>query len=602
MCGIYGVVGNSFDKVEKIFSDCLNHRGPDNSDSYYDNSNKLILGQTRLSIIDLSSGGDQPKSDVTGRFTITFNGEIYNYKEIRDDLVKRGHIFNSDSDTEVILESYKAWGKNCLNHFRGMFAFVIYNKDNKTLFIARDRFGIKPLYYSFINNQFIFSSEIKPFVKSGLVPKKISPQGLLDYHSFGSVQQPNTIYDGIFALMPASYMVVDIKDLNYSIDKYYSYDKNVELVDNSIDFKEASVIVRNSLEEATKYHLISDVEVGAFLSGGIDSTAIVALMAQYSTKPIKTFTVGFSNKTEAIDETSIAKNVAKQLGTDHHEIIIETGDVNNLFDGYIKSLDQPSMDGLNTYIVSKEVSKYVKVALSGLGGDEIFAGYNHFGMISEQIRKKPSIVTNTFQRINNYRPNRLTKKYAFVGMTADEAAFQKRYLLNSKFESNYLHFEKSILPKNINNNLSIFQQISKFEIDKYLLNTLLRDSDVMSMSHSIEVRPILLDHKLLEVGFGIADKYKIKNNLNKAIFVEAVKDIIPADVWQRKKSGFEMPYVFWMNYALKARIERVLKGDFVNEIFTESYINIIKSQLKTSTIKRSFWKDFVLLEWMANNE
>ena len=531
-------------------------------------------------------------------YTLIFNGEIYNYKIIKKELELRGHHFRTNSDTEVILRSYMQWKEDCLKRFRGMFAFAIFDKPDNKILIARDRFGIKPLYYSFYNNNFAFSSEVTPIIKSDLVPCKISQKALIDYHYFGSIQQPNTIYENIYSLMPASYMIINITDLKYSINKYYSFDSEIKNYDG-INFKEASDVTRGLLEEATKYHLISDVEVGAFLSGGVDSTAVVALMAQYCSKPIKTFTIGFSKKTQVVDESTIAKYVAKFLKCEHHEIMLSAQDIPDLFEGYVRSLDQPSMDGFNTYIVSKSASKFVKVALSGLGGDEIFAGYSHFDHIAKQTSRNPNIIEKTMQNLHTIFPNRITRKYAYWGFNPFEATLHRRKLVNKLHEKDYRNakWQNKQYAKQ-NHDLSPLQQITKAEIDNYLLNTLLRDSDVMSMAHSLELRPVLLDHVLVETAFALPDKYKISEGLKKAIFIDAVRDLVPEEVWKRQKTGFEMPYVSWLNDALNYRVIDAMNSRIALELFQPSYIKKINILARKGKLKRYFWKDFVLLEWL----
>ena len=276
MCGIFGLINrNSKNIADNIIKE-LSHRGPDDKGIYKDEN--VVLGHTRLSIIDLSDKAHQPMIEDNENYIIIYNGEIYNYKELKSKLAHFGYHFKTSSDTEVIIKSYKKWGKDCVKYFRGMFAFAIYDKKNTTLFLARNRFGIKPLFYSFYNGNFIFASEVSAIIKSGLIPKKISEEGLVDYHYFGSVQQPNTIFEHVSALMPSSTMCIDIKNLNYQISKYYDYNSD-KISNNTIDYNEAVELVRLKLEEATEYHLISDVEVGAFLSGGIDSSLVAVIAA-----------------------------------------------------------------------------------------------------------------------------------------------------------------------------------------------------------------------------------------------------------------------------------------------------------------------------------
>ncbi len=595
MCGIWGGVGKTYKSIAHIFSPELKHRGPDGNGVYYDEVNNLVLGHTRLSIIDLSDTSDQPMSDTDNNFQIVFNGEIYNYQEIRDKLILLGYFFSTNSDTEVVLKSYIQWGKECVNYFRGMFAFCIYNKQENYLFFARDRFGIKPIIYSFWENQFFFSSELKPFLKSNILPKSISLEALNEYFKYGSVQQPNTILEGVYHLMPGHSMTVTFEK-DYQIDCYYDYSKESAKLPKIESYEDAIIKVRKEFEIATKYHMIADVDVGAFLSGGVDSTAIVALMMNYSRKPINTFSVGFKNKTNIQDETDIASRSAKQLGCYHHNIMIDDDYIKNLFEDFITDIDQPSIDGINTYIVASETGKTIKVALSGLGGDEIFAGYPHFKTIREHAQKKKGILSFCGKQLDLLHPNRFTQRYNYTGIS-EELALEIQRTIHNKLRgvlSNHL----SIINHPTYPQLSPIQKISKSEIDKYMLNTLLRDNDVTSMAHSLEVRPVLLDHKLVELAFSLADHFKVRNGMLKSVFVDCVKDIIPAEVWNRKKTGFEMPYSNWMNGALNNIFKDVIHKKFASRIFTSDYMKKLQKRVMTKTLNRNDWGTLVFLCWL----
>jgi len=364
MCSIFGAIGKNYKNIEKNFSMELRHRGPDDSGIYYDNIRSLALGHTRLSIIDLSNHAHQPMANENESHVLVFNGEIYNYQEIKIRLISLGYKFYTNSDTEVVLKSYVEYGENCVNHFRGMFAFCIYDKKRGELFLARDRFGIKPLIYTFLDDQFIFSSELRPFLKSNVVTKKLSNQATNEYFQYGSVRQPNTMLEGVYQLMPGHSMTVQMERI-YEIEKYYDYVERSSKLPEIKSYDEAVKKVRDELEIATQYHMIADVDVGAFLSGGVDSTAVIAMMKNFSAKKINTFSVGFKNKTNVEDETEIAARTAKYLGCRHHNIKIDDNYVKNIFDDFITSIDQPSIDGINTFIVSRETAKEMKVASSG---------------------------------------------------------------------------------------------------------------------------------------------------------------------------------------------------------------------------------------------
>ncbi|WP_333820783.1 asparagine synthase (glutamine-hydrolyzing) [Ohtaekwangia sp.] len=602
MCSIFGYISSKSVNPD-IFQQYLTHRGPDGHGIFKDDKTDLILGHGRLSIIDLSNSADQPMIDDDGNLILVFNGEIYNYLEIKADLSKRGHTFRTHSDTEVLLKAYKEFGKNCLTMLRGMFAFAIYDKQQETLFLARDRFGIKPLFYSFYQNQFVFASEVTPIVESGLIPKTISQQALDQFFLYGSVSQPNTIYSNISALMPASFLEVNVKNLKHTVTTYYSFvEESHKLRYSSLSYQEAIEIIRSKLEEATRYHLVADVEVGAFLSGGVDSTAVVALMSKYTETPIKTFSVGFAGATEVADETTLARQSATLLGCNHTDIIVGESEIQNLFEGFIGSLDQPSVDGFNTYIVSKAAAKSVKVVLSGLGGDEIFGGYEHFKLIQESSAKTPNILEQVLQKIHQLRPNKYTSHVSLYGQTPSEAIIQQRTLLPYAVRKGLLR--KPIAGNSItdHDDLNALQQISKSEINNYLLNTLLRDSDVMSMAHSIECRPILLDHVLVEAAFAMPSNFKIRNGVKKSIFIDAVKDIVPAQVYQRKKTGFEMPLTTWLNKSLTSLTKDALESSAAKSIFSKNYIHESKTLAGQHRLKRHFWQSLVLLCWLNRSK
>lgn len=595
MCSIYGTIGRNYKNVEKIFSRELQHRGPDDKGIYYDNHHKLALGHTRLSIIDLSSHAHQPMLSNDCNYILTFNGELYNYQEIRNDLIGLGYSFSTKSDTEVVLKSYIEFGRDCIKLFRGMFVFCIYDKHKKELFLARDRFGIKPLIYTFLDDQFFFCSELKPFLKSNFISKKLSYQAIGDFFQYGSVKQPNTILDSVHQLMPGHCMTVKF-DRSHEVRQYYNYVRESRNLPKMDSYQDAVAKLREELEIATRYHMVADVEVGAFLSGGVDSTAVVALMKNYTDKQINTFSVGFKDKTNVEDETDIASRSAKYLGCRHHNIKIDDAFVENIFDDFIGSIDQPSADGINTYIVSRETSNNMKVALSGLGGDEIFAGYPHFKAISEYTRHKQGVVSFVGQKLNTLRPNRYTSKYEFVGISEEVALDHHRRIHKDLYK--ILKKPVPVFKDALPNNLSPIQKISISEINNYMLNTLLRDNDVLSMAHSLEVRPVLLDHTLVELALSFQDNFKIRKGLLKSVFIDSVKDIIPQEVWSKKKTGFEMPLSDWMNGCLNAKFKSVVNSELARHIFSRKYVDCLNLRIENNKTVREDWSSFIILCWL----
>jgi asparagine synthase (glutamine-hydrolysing) len=597
MCSIYGSIGKNYKNIEQNFSKALHHRGPDDEGVFYDDDKGIVLGHTRLSIIDLSNQAHQPM--LIDNYILVFNGEIYNYQEIKKELQAYGYNFMTNSDTEVVLKSFMHWKEDCVKRFRGMFAFCIYDKQKKELFLSRDRFGIKPLIYTFTEDQFIFSSELKPFLKSNIINKKLSIDSVSDFFTYGSVKQPKTILENLFHLLPGHSMTVAL-NRDYKIKRYYDYVLESQKIPKIESYSEAIKIMREELESSTKYHMVSDVDVGAFLSGGVDSTAIVAMMKNLSNSEINTFSIGFKDGNSTHDETDVASRTAKYLGCKHHNIRIDDNYVFNIFDNFIESMDQPSIDGINTYIVSLETAKKMKVALSGLGGDEIFAGYPHFETIQNYSAKNKTITSYLGEKLNNIRPNRFTNKYGFFGLD-EVAATNKQRIINSNLSNilnKYVIETKSLTYEG----LSPIQKISKSEIDGYMLNTLLRDNDINSMSHSLEVRPVLLDHKLLELAFSLSDEFKVRDGMLKSIFIDSMKDLIPNEVWSRRKTGFEMPFKSWMNGRMNEKFMKAINTNKAPKIFKDSFLASLNTRIVNRNLNSLDWMSLVFLSWLDQYE
>lgn len=599
MCGIVGCFGSSYGSLDDSVIEKIGHRGPDDSGIYVDEGNSVALGHTRLSIIDVSNNAHQPMTDETGNFTLVYNGEIYNFDEIKGELEGKGYKFNTVSDTEVVLNSFIAWGPACLHRFRGMFSFCVYDRLKNELFLARDRFGIKPLVYTFApSTGFLFSSELKPFLAGDFFPCILSTAAVNDYFRFGSVQQPLTILEGVYSLMPGHAMTVR-SDFSYSIDQYY------DLVSESANrhgpetYQEAISEVREELEHATRYHMVGDVPVGAFLSGGVDSTAVLALMSQYTDQPINTFCVGFRQAENVADEIEIATRTAKSLGARHSNIQIDDNYVANIFDGFIGSIDQPSIDGINTYIVSLETAKEMKVAVSGLGGDEVFGGYPHFAEIAKAARLKRGPATHLASYVNSLRPNRFTKNFSLRGLEAESGLQSLRTIAKP---GRILNFSASGQQPAHSSSLTSIQRVSKAEIEGYMLNTLLRDSDALSMAHSLELRPVLLDHKLVELAFRLDDGFKVRDGFLKSVLVDSVKELVPEEVWKREKTGFEMPFARWMNGRLNSTFSGVAKTQKAKKLFRKDYLVPLQCRIERKTLKRADWMSLILLSWIEQND
>jgi asparagine synthase (glutamine-hydrolysing) len=579
---------------------------------------RVAIGHCRLSIIDLSSKGHQPMSYGQGRYWITYNGEIYNFKELRTELEHNGHKFFTNSDTEVILASYVQWGSACVKRFRGMFAFALVDrypsKGGPALLLARDRLGIKPLLYFERGSEIWFASELRGLLASGCFEPRLDPEALLDYLAVGAVFQPRTILDGVQAL-PAGHLMEIHEDARKLI-KYWNLHEETSALRRELKYiseREAVERLKLLLEKATSYHLVSDVPVGAFLSGGIDSTAVVGLMERVSGQQIKTFSVGFEGKYRTMDERFYARLAAKHLHTSHTEVVVTDNDAAEIFPKVVSDLDQPSIDGTNTWIVSRAARSQVKVTLSGLGGDELFAGYQHFFWVNEDTGN----FANGFpfgrifvQLIHKLKPNPWTLRLLFkLSKPAQRLALLRRILDDEEIKREIrlkwrIDFNEKLTSRHSNWLLldaDAVQQMSYAEINGYLVSTLLRDGDAMSMAHGLEVRPVLLDHPLVEFSYSLPGRLKLLGKEAKRVFISAVSEYLPPDLRARPKMGFELPFVGWMAGELKPRFEMLLQTDTAQHIFQKDYLNRTRQVLHRNNPPRALWAWGILLAWLEEN-
>ena len=613
MCGIAGVISKGNVSVEIVSNmvKVMEKRGPDGSGILNNTDGNCVLGHARLSIIDLSENAHQPMSILDGRFTITFNGEIYNYKELKEDLNKKGACFASDSDTEVILWGWYYYGKRFVNELRGMFAFCIRDEELKITYLIRDRLGIKPLLYSIKSDTLVFASSVKAMIASGIIEKKINKSAIYDILTMGAVAQPRTIMDNVLSLMPGTILTIK-KDLIIESDSYWSVsDIQTDLSLIKTNFQEIVEKTRVLLEEACRFHLVADVEVGSFLSGGVDSTAITALMTKISGQRINTFTIGFENNRGLKNELIEAAIAAHHIGTNHHEIILSGQNVADDFGGFIDAIDQPSIDGLNTYWVSKVTSKNIKVALSGLGADEAFAGYDSFLMMKKASEAPPNIIDRFMGKLYSIHQNRYTSKARFLALSPKlrEVFFRTIMnddevidLLSNDYKQNYKkgHFKDFVLSLNTNSEDPV-NQYSKFELQGYLLNILLRDADALSMANGLEVRPVFLDHKLIEFALSIPANVKLKHSVTKTVLKEATKDLLPPDFFERKKSGFSLPMYDWINRELKSKIYDCFKSTTALNYFEPKALNFLLQNIQNPFYANRIWLLLVTITWIQNN-
>jgi asparagine synthase (glutamine-hydrolysing) len=594
MCGILGV----YPKVDsQIFIDTLksiSHRGPDNLDLV--DLGECQFGHARLSIIDTSSNANQPMTDVSRRYTIVFNGEIYNFQEIRLMLISDYNAeFSSNSDTEVILNGFKYLGIKLFELLHGMFAISIYDSLEDKIFLVRDKLGIKPLLYYYEEGSLIFSSELKAF--KILKPNyfKIRNESIFDFLKFGAIIQPFTIYENIQNLEPGTVLVWDRKS---GLSKFV-FSKIATEVDFNLNYTDSVKQLRNLLEKATDNHLISDVEVGCFLSGGVDSTAVLALMQKKVKSKVHAFSLGYDDKSNILDESYIAERSAKVIGARFTRKIVKDVEIMNSFDDFISSLDQPTSDGFNTYLISKEASKYVKVVLTGIGGDELFGGYNHFKEILK-IKSSKNLLDFILAKIYSIWPNRFTQRAIIRQLDNYNSINVKRTIYSNREISSI--FSSKIIKGNVApDNLSKNSSLSYCEIKNYLLNTLLRDSDIMSMRHGLELRPILLDNEVVDFALKAPDFYKIRGGKLKALFIDSVYDLLPNEVLNRRKTGFELPLVVWMNGVLNTSIYSLWESKSSEFYLSEKSRNSLKSKTINRTLCQKDWQLVVLISWLEKN-
>lgn len=610
MCGIAGIISLKIIPTESLnkMIVALNKRGPDGSGIWANEEKNCSLAHTRLSIIDLSHNANQPMSILNGRYWITYNGEVYNYKELRTDLEAEGAIFKSDSDTEVILWGWHFHGSSFLGKIRGMFAFGLRDEHRKRTYLVRDRIGIKPLVYHLNKDKIVFASTISALLASGEVEKRIDNLAIFDLLIMGAVAQPRTIIEKTLALEPGSIVIVN-DSLEVAKERYWDLSE-IGLqpkIDKSFNY--VALELRSKLEEACRYHLISDVPVGSFMSGGVDSTVITALMTRLSGKQINTFTIGFESKSNFIHELEQASVAARYLGTKHHEVILKGSNVADDFDKFIDSIDQPSIDGLNTYWVSKVTSNVVKVAISGLGADELFAGYDSFLMVKKASESKSTMLDYVLGTLYDHISNRFTFNAAIKisDRKFREAFFRKilkegdiRPLLSDTYREqlNPDHFKKYVAAITTLSEDSV-NQYSKFELQGYLLNILMRDTDSLSLSNSLEVRPIYLDHELVEYVLSLPGEIKLRNQITKVLLKEATKDLLPPGFFDRKKTGFSLPIYDWINNELKSIVLDTMSSSSSLDFFDQKAMIRLTKNISNPKYTKVVWLITVLTAWVT---
>ncbi len=622
MCGIAGIISeknNQENSAIQRMTDALSHRGPDAGAIYQ--KGKAALGHRRLSIIDLSELSNQPMVSHDGRYVIVFNGELYNFKTIKKEI--DDYPFRSSGDSEVILAAYIKWGPDCLKRFNGMFAFAIWDHAEESLFLVRDRLGIKPLYFSFkAGSHLVFASELRSLLKSGQTSRQIDPVGLSDYINYQTVHAPKTLIKGISQLMPGEYGL--FKNGEFHTKKYWDIIPETYRPNGQYEHPEkVKNKVRQLLTDAVEKRLVSDVPIGAFLSGGIDSSAIVALMSEVSDRTVDTFSIIFREK--QFDESEYSDLIAKKYKTNHHPILLSPNDFMEEMPNALSHMDMPSGDGVNTYVVSKATKNAgVTVTLSGLGGDELFAGYPFFKKFIRlhkmgALWKTPSFIRKGLS--GAAAPFLKSHQHAKIDMLASaknvdiEQLFptfrrifspaETRQLLNNTDQFYPIdRVEAFLLDQKKLKTLPLLSQVSVSDISTYTQNILLRDTDQMSMAHALEVRVPFFDHELVEYVIGIPDKIKDPAYAKK-LLVDSLSPLLPDEIVFRQKKGFHLPWKIWMKNELKNFCDQKIDCLAQRGIINGQMLRHLWQQFlsgKNDNLWSRIWIFVVLEDWIARND
>jgi len=629
MCGIAGFADFTFDSdigMLKNMIDTLNYRGPNDKgvEEFSFSTVKIGLAQSRLSIIDLSEGGHQPMHYIN--LSIVFNGEIYNYKEIKSELEKLGHHFKSQTDTEVILHAYSQWGSDAVHRFIGMFAIVILDRDKDLLLCYNDRAGVKPLYYYFKDGLFLFASELKAFHKHSKFIPVIDEKSVRMYFKnvhHGYIPAPYTIFENTWKLEQGSLLAINLKSKEFNIKKYWEIDTYYKLPKLNLSYSEAKEHLLGLFVSAFNYRMVSDVPAGIFLSGGYDSTAVTAILQKDRTEKLKTFTIGFE---EGNNEAPYARKTAKYLGTDHTEYICTARDAQYIIPELPFFYDEPFADSsaIPTMLVSQLASKQVTVALSGDGGDEVFAGYDRYFQLDKRLKQLnliPNVIkgiTSPFLNLlSNLIPeSRIEIKHKIKGIVKSinsdnfiqaNELFRISNTLPDYYLKNLFVNKPEVL--NSTSNSSYYGLSNELEIalisdyQKYLQNDILTKVDRATMSESIEGREPLLDHRIVEFAAQLPIDYKFDGRTGKRILKDIVHEYIPKELMNHPKAGFSLPIYSWLNGDLSFLIDEYLNEKAITEsgLFNVSFVIQQVKLFKVNKLhyKPLIWKILMFQMWYS---
>ncbi len=550
MCRISGIIDKASDSIYKdilVMRDAMKHGGPDSAGVYCDDTVNLALGHRRLSLLDLTAAGDQPMKDNGGNVILVFNGEIYNFIDLKAELSAAGCQFHTHCDTEVIIQAYLQWGNDCYARFKGMFAIALYDKRNGELTLARDHAGIKPLYYYADADKLYFASEIRAFtaIKNKWEENSKWKTYLL---TFGYLPEPVTTLKNVYSLEKGSYKVFNVKNLQSKHHFFYKED----FTDTITDIEEAKKVIRDTLEKAVQNHLVADAPIGLFLSGGIDSSILTLLAKKYKQEDLHTLSIDFKDKN--FSENHYQKLIVDQCHPIHSSFVLDEQSFVNDFPDILLAMDQPSSDGINSYFICKYARQYgLKAVLSGIGADELLGGYSSFKLANKvaKLRSIPGFIFN----LANYANTDKYRKISFLSKKGlvNEYLFYRGYF-NMQETAKLLDIDRREVYETLStvtvpdfvSNLSNENQVSYMECNLYMLGQLLKDTDIMSMWHSLEVRVPFLDYDFMKAVQSISSSLKYGHAQSKYLLIESFKNILPRDIWDRKKQGFTLPFKNWM--------------------------------------------------------
>ena len=616
MCGIAGFLDPTLSLTKndlQSMTDTLIHRGPDAEGLYIDQNNGIGLGHRRLSIIDVSSSANQPFYSKCGTYVIVFNGEIYNYRELAS---KYKLDLSTTSDTEVIIELFAKYGKKCIEEFNGMFAFAIYNTITFELFLCRDRLGVKPLFIYKENNLIVFASELKSILAISTIQKKLSlnKKTIRSFLHLGYIPEPNSIYNEIQKFPSGTYSTLNKS--TQTEENYWNPEAQITEKTSST-YSSAKIELNTLLNNSIRYRMISDVPLGTFLSGGIDSSLVTAIAKENSSSPINTFSIGF--KESKHNESAHALKIATFLKTNHHEFILSESDAMESLEMIMDQFDEPFADtsALPTWMVSKLASKNVKVILTGDGGDELFMGYGAYNWANRLSKFNNSTIRkiihftlnasnkNNFKRAStlfDFDKNTNIKSHIF---SQEQYFFSEKELTRLLKQPGLFNDKTSLDIGTTKRTLSAKEEQALFDLKYYLKDDLLVKVDRASMLASIEAREPLLDYKLVEFSLNLDEKLKYKGNTSKYLLKEVLYDYIPASYFERPKWGFSIPLAEWMRRDMSYLITNYLSESITEEIdlFNYNYIVDLKNRFSKGEtyLYNRLWTIIILHKWLQKN-